>query len=120
MLDKDLASRQDPLAHCRLPVAFAGGHPDRAYGVIDLRDDDVDHTVEDLILVGHVVVERHRFHPEFLGKPAHGQSLDPALIGHLNGRAQHSIFAQRDSGPGGSRIGCRSHVFTSRHSNRTR
>jgi hypothetical protein len=47
----------------RLPVAIAGWQ-------LDLAEDDIDDAVEDLALVGDVVVDRHRCDAEFCGERA--------------------------------------------------
>ena len=76
-------------------------------GHLDVAQDQVDDAVEDVVLVGHVVVQRHRLDPELLAEPAHGQRLDPALVGQGDGGAQHPLPAQRGS-PLGVRTGlCR-------------
>jgi NADPH:quinone reductase-like Zn-dependent oxidoreductase len=50
------SGREHPLADGRLPVGPAGW--------VDLADDDVDHAVQQLVLVGHVLVQRHRDNPQ--------------------------------------------------------
>ena len=62
-----------PLPHGRLPV-----RPGRRD--VDVAQDQVDDAVEDVVLVRHVVVQRHRLDPELLAEPAHGQRADPALV----------------------------------------
>jgi hypothetical protein len=44
------------LAHGLLPAGLAGGQ-------LDLAEDEVDDAVEDVVLVGHVVVQRHGLDP---------------------------------------------------------
>ena len=46
----------------------------------DLAEDDVDHPVEELVLVRDVVVERHRAYAELVCELAHRQRLDPAAV----------------------------------------
>jgi hypothetical protein len=46
-----------------------------------------DHAVEDLVLVGDVVAQRHRHHAEGLGELAHGQVGYACLVGEPDGRA---------------------------------
>jgi hypothetical protein len=53
---QDLAGGEDPAAHDRLPAASCGGHLDPADGIVDLCRDDVGDAVEDVLLLGHVVV----------------------------------------------------------------
>jgi hypothetical protein len=63
---KHRAGRDRPLAHRGLPV-------DVGRRQLDLAEDDVDHPVEELVLVGHVVVERHRACAELVCELAHRQ-----------------------------------------------
>ena len=53
---------------------------------LDLAEDDVDHPVDQLHLVGHVVVERHRGDAQLVGELAHRQRLEPVTIGERHGR----------------------------------
>jgi hypothetical protein len=55
---QDPASRDCPSAHCRSPV---GG------GQVDLAEDQVDHAVEEVDLVGHMVVSRIPQRPSVIG-----------------------------------------------------
>ena len=48
---------------------------------IDLAEHEIDHAVEEVVLVGHVVVQRHRLDPELVAEPAHAQRRDAVLIG---------------------------------------
>ena len=73
--------------HRRLPVGVREGR-------LDLAEDDVDHAVEEVVLVGDVVVERHRLDAERLAELAHGQRADPALVGEGNGGTQHSLATE--------------------------
>jgi hypothetical protein len=66
--------RQDPRTDAVPPVlVWASG--------FDLAHDVVDHRVEELVLVGHVLVERHGDDVEALGQVAHAQRLDADLVG---------------------------------------
>ena len=65
---QDLAGGEGPLPHGRTP-AGVGRH-------LDLGEHGVDHPVEDVLLVGHVLVQRHRHHAQLLGKLPHAQRLD--------------------------------------------
>ena len=88
MAQQRSSGREDPPPDLALPV----GSGDRG---VDLADDDVDHAVEELVLVGHVLVERHRHHAQFLRELAHVQRLDPGVVGERDGGAQHPVPAQR-------------------------
>ena len=74
MAEESSASRQDPLPDGRLPV----GPGERR---IDLPDDDVDHPVEQLVLVGHMLLQSHRDDSDLPGQVAHAERLDPAVVG---------------------------------------
>ena len=66
-----------------------------AGGRLDLAEDDVDHPVEEVVLVGDVVVERHRLDAELLGELAHRELLRPALVGQRDRGAQHPLPVER-------------------------
>jgi hypothetical protein len=66
--------RERPLAQLLLPVAVRGGR-------LDLAEDQVDHAVEQVVLVRDVVVERHRLHAELLGDVAHRELRRATLVG---------------------------------------
>lgn len=84
-----LPRREDPLPERALPVGVAG----RGF---DLIDDDVDHAVQELFLVGNVLVERHRYDAQFLREVAHAQRLDPGRVGERDGGPQHAIPVESD------------------------
>jgi hypothetical protein len=65
-----------------------------APGQLDLGEDQVDHPVEELALVGHVVVERHRLHPQGLAELAHGEGGEPALVGEGDGGGHHLVTGE--------------------------
>src|SRR6516162_3993968 len=81
--------RENSLADRALPVGAA----DRW---VDLGHDDIDHAVEQFLLAGDVLVERHRDHSELLGEPAHAECLDPDLVGEGDGGAEHAVPAEAD------------------------
>jgi hypothetical protein len=59
------------------------------------------HRIEELsdevFLVGDMVVERHRLDAEILAEPAHGERLDPVLIGERHGGGDHPRPGQRSA-----------------------
>ena len=61
-----VAKRDGPPAHRRPPVG-------RGRGQLHLGEDEVDDAVDDLVLVGEVVVEGHRFDAELLAQLAHAE-----------------------------------------------
>jgi hypothetical protein len=85
-----VVGRDRALANSRFPVC--GG------GQVDLADDELDDAVHEVALVGHVVVQRHRFDAELTGELAHRERFDPALIGEADGGVQHTLPAEGDAG----------------------
>ena len=81
------ARREDPLADRRLPVGVGARR-------VDLADDDVEHAVEHLLLVGEVLVERHRDDAELLREPAHAERVDAVPVGERDGGGQDPLPAQ--------------------------
>src|SRR5919201_5298537 len=100
---ENLAGRDRPLAHGRFPV-----HVPRRK--TDLAEHEIDHAVDDVALVAHVAVQRHRLDAELLGELAHAERLDAVLISALESDAQHSLAAQ---GPAAfhARLGSGSHCL---------
>ena len=82
-----LARRDRPASHRRPPVVIDRGR-------LDLAEDDVDHAIEELILVRHVLVERHRHHAELLREPAHAEPFKPVLVCERHGSLEHERSAQ--------------------------
>ena len=87
MLEQHLVGGDHAPAHRLLPVLSGRGE-------VDLGGDEVDDAVHDLVLRGDVVVERHRLDAQLLGDLPHADRLDPALVGELHRRTQHSIPVQ--------------------------
>jgi hypothetical protein len=88
-----LAGREGAAAHRGLPV-------DLERGRLDLTEDDVDHPVDQLDLVGHVVVERHRRDAQLVGELAHRQRLEPVAVGEGHGGLEDALSAEWGSGLG--------------------
>ena len=65
------------------------------------------------LLVGDVVVERHRLDPERLAELAHAERLEPARVGEGDGGAQHPLPAQRAAGRDRCRLDDVIHVSSS-------
>ena len=63
-------------------------------GQVDLAEDQVDHAVEDVVLVGDVVVERHRLDAELLREPAHRERADALRVGQRDGGGQRPLPAE--------------------------
>ena len=76
----------------------ASGPAARADLFVELADDGVDHAVEQRLLVGDVVVQRHRLDPELLAEPAHRQRAETLVVGEGHGRLQDEVSAQRLAG----------------------
>ena len=71
------------------------GLPVVAVGHGDLGEDDLGGAVEDVVLVGDVVVERHRLDTQLLPEPAHRQRLDALRVSQSDCCLQHSVAAER-------------------------
>ena len=88
--------RQHPAGRVRSPPHLgppvAAGHRQ-----VDLGVDEIDDAVDDFVLVGDVVVHRHRFDTEFLGERADGQRPDPAGVGDGDRTGQHPVPAERNA-----------------------
>ena len=95
-LPHDASRRQDPLAGRRLPVGAPCIHQ------FDLANDGINHPVQQVVLVGDVVVERHRLDRQLLAEPAHAQRVDPPSVRELNGSRQHALPVERDAAFSGS------------------
>ncbi len=67
-------------------------------GTVDLAEDEVDDAVADVLLVGHVVVERHRLDSEVIAEAAHRQRLEPTFVGQADRGAQDALPTQGKSG----------------------
>jgi len=63
---------------------------------VNLREDQVHHAVEQLLLVGDVVVKRHRAGIELSTQPAHAERFDALVVGESEGLAHDALLAQRD------------------------
>jgi hypothetical protein len=59
----------------------------------DLAEDKIDHAIEQVVLVGDVVVERHRFDAELLAELAHAERLDAGTVGQIDGGEQNARSA---------------------------
>src|SRR6476660_1919132 len=84
---QDLACRGSPLVHLRPPVP--AGHRE-----LDLAEDDVDERGEDLVLVGDVVVDRHRLGAELLRQRADGERSQTAGVGDRERGLDHALAGQ--------------------------
>ena len=87
MLEEHLVRRDHAPAHGRLPVGVVGSE-------VDLGRNEVDDAVDDVVLRGDVVVERHRLDAELLRDLPHAHRLDPTLVGELHRGAQDAISGQ--------------------------
>ena len=59
---------------------------------------EVEHAVEEIVLVGDVVVERHGLEAERLAEVSHRQRLDPAFVGELESCLQDAVAGERAAG----------------------
>ena len=90
MPGKHRSRRLGPLPHRRLPVGADGRQ-------FDLAENDVDHPVEDVVLVGHVVVQRHGLDAHLLRESAHGERPDSFSVGESNRDLQRALPAEWDT-----------------------
>ena len=67
-------------------------------GELDLCDHDVDDAVEQVVLVAHVVVERHCLDAEALAELAHAERGEAVLVGVGSSGAQHPLSIERGAG----------------------
>jgi len=74
-------------------------------------ENEIGKAVEDVVLVGDVVVEGHRLDLEFLSEPTHRERLDPGHVDKSDGSTKHPFPAQRGSGLL-SRIGSQRHLHS--------
>lgn len=65
---------------------------------LELVQDEIDDAVQEVVLVGHVVVERHRLDAERITEPAHGEAVQTFTVRQLHGRAKQAI--SREGRPG--------------------
>jgi hypothetical protein len=63
-----------------------------------LADDELDDPIEDRLLVGDVLVERHRLDTELGAQAPHGQRLESVPIGQVDGGLQNPFSAQGRAG----------------------
>ena len=92
-------------------AAFQSAPTDRQ---VDLAEDEIHDAVQDPLLVGEVVVERHRLDAERLTELAHAERLEPALIGELQGGLEHALPGQREAALGRLRRACGHGLLPSR------
>ena len=88
------AGIENPFPNGQLPVIVGTEFVD---DVVDLLHHVLGDAVEDVFLVGDVVVERHRLGPDDLREAAHGERGETLLVGDADRRAQHPIPAERDA-----------------------
>ena len=83
-------------------VHGARSRPDRLGPVaparreLPLREHEVEHPVEQVVLVRDVAVEGHRLEAELVTEPAHRQRLDARAVGELERHAQDAVAAEWD------------------------
>jgi hypothetical protein len=84
--DRTCPDGRGPVAHRRRRLA--------------LLEDEIEDSVEQVVLVRDVVVERHRLESEHLPELAHRHRLDPALVRERERRLQDALPAERNPGFG--------------------
>src|SRR5438445_2501283 len=76
--------------------------------MLDLVGDALEDSLDHVVLVGDVVVERHGLHPERLTELAHAERFDSAFVDELERRVEDAVPVQRGAG-----LGLRGHALTS-------
>jgi hypothetical protein len=83
-------SRVGSLNDLRPPVTVGGRQ-------LYLAEDQIHDAVENLLLVGNVVVERHWLDAEFVGERSHRQGSDSRGVCERDGGPHYSLAAERDA-----------------------
>ena len=86
MADERVVGGDRTRANCGLPVEFGGK--------LDLADDELDHGIDEVTLVAHVVVQRHGLDAELLRELAHADGLDAAVVGEQDRGAYDALSGQ--------------------------
>ena len=105
---QDVVDRDRAPTHRAPPIVAGDRH-------LDLGPDEVDDAVEELVLVGEVVVDRHRLDAELLAELAHAEGLEAALIGDSEGGLQDELTRQGDARANSLRGGTLRRVRCLRH-----
>src|SRR5437660_11778754 len=90
MSQQCVVSRYGTRAYRCLPLLVRGWK-------LELAQDQIDDAVQEVVLIGDVVVERHGLDAQHLPELAHGERVDPILIDELDGGAHYAIPAQRSA-----------------------
>src|ERR1700712_4546472 len=77
-----------PQSHGCHPVGTVGRN-------CDLVEDEINDAVENVVLAGDVVVQRHGFGAQFIGDVPNAEEFNPPLIGDDQGGGQYTLSAQR-------------------------
>ena len=96
------AARARALSAPRQSVAGSGESSD-GHGGDELGGDLLHHRVEQGLLAGDVVVERHRLDAELLADPPHRDRRDPLGVRHVH-RGPHDALAAERQARGASRV----------------
>jgi len=75
----------------------AWSHSPPGGGQLALREHEVEEAVDQLVLVGHGVVERHRLEAELLAELAHRQRLEAVLVDEDEGGLEDPLSAERNA-----------------------
>jgi hypothetical protein len=95
MTQHDLTRCQEPLPQPCTPISVGPDRIEAADRDVDLTDYVVDETVEQGLLAGQVVVQRHGLDAELGGEAAHRQRLDPLRVRQGDRRRQHPLATER-------------------------
>ena len=78
-----------------LERSLPGVRSDAGLGDLDVAGHPVEHQLEQLVLVAHVLVQRRRPGPQPLGHPAHRHALEPVGVEHGQCRLDDRLTGQR-------------------------
>ena len=82
---------QQPRAGRDRAVALRGRPVGSGGRRVYLAADEVHDAIEDGLLVGHVVVERHHLEPEASGQVAHAQRVDALVVGEFHASRDDAV-----------------------------
>ena len=95
MPEHDLAGGQGPRPQRPTPVPRGVGGIEGGHDGTDLGGDLLHHRVEEGLLAGDVVVERHRLDAELLADPPHRDRRDALRVGHVDRSTHDALAAER-------------------------
>ena len=99
MLGQRRSSAVRPSTKFGLPFAVP-------FGKLNFGEDGIDHAIENLVLVGYVVVDRHRLHAQVVRELADGECLDRSeVVGEFDRAGEDGLAVQSTALGGGGWCG---------------